>query len=59
MGNIFAGVTTDWGFDISDIWSSAMGIFSTLAIFIVFGIVIAFAPRLFTLVRKAILGGKG
>lgn len=55
MGNIFAGSVTDWGFDISDIWSSSMGIFGTLAVFIVLGIVIGFAPQLMQLVRAAII----
>lgn len=57
MGNILQGTTTDWGFDVSDIWSSSMGIFSTLAVFVVLGIVVAFAPRLIALVRGAVLGG--
>ncbi|WP_336791161.1 hypothetical protein [Paenibacillus sp. MMO-177] len=59
VGNIFSGVTMDWGFSVSDIWSSSMGIFASLAGFIVLGMVVTFAPRLFGLVRKAVVGGGG
>lgn len=55
MGNIFSGAATDWGFNVADIWSSSMGIFVTLAVFVVLGIAVGFAPELTQLVRGAII----
>lgn len=55
--NIFTG--TDWGFGASDIWTQGMGIVASVSGFLVLGIVIAFAPRIFGLLRKAIIGNGG
>lgn len=55
---IFDGAT-DWGFGASDIWSNSMAITASVSGFIILGIVVAFAPRVFGLIRKAITGGGG
>lgn len=55
MGNIFQGLTTNWGFSVADIWTSGMGIVGSLAPFILLGIVTLFAPNIIWLVRMAIL----
>lgn len=59
LGNIFSGITTDWGFGISDLWSSSMGIVGSLAPFILLGLSIVMAPKIFRLIRSASAGGGG
>lgn len=57
--NIFDGVTTNWGFEAADIWSSTMTVVGSVAGFLLLGIAVAFAPKAFTLLRKATTGGGG
>lgn len=47
----------NWGFQAQDIWSNGMTIVGSLATFIVLGIVVAFAPRIISLIKGAITGG--
>lgn len=57
--NIFSTVTTiDWGFDASDIFTNSMFLVSSLAAFILLGLAVIFAPKLFSLIRAAATGGK-
>lgn len=44
-----------WGFDSKDVWDSALSLFSSLAIFLLLGIVIRLAPRIFQLLRRAVI----
>lgn len=55
--NIFDGVTTSWGFEAGDIWSSVMSVVGSVAPFLLLGIAVAFAPKAFTIIRKAVSGG--
>lgn len=57
--NIFDGVTTSWGFEAGDVWSSVMSVVTSLAPFLLLGIAVAFAPKVFGLIRKATGGGNG
>lgn len=54
--NVISG-NTDWGFTSADIWSNGMAIVGSVAGFLILGIVIKFAPRIFTVIRSAIIGG--
>lgn len=49
--------TPDWGFTGGDIWGQAMLIVASLATFVVLGIVIKFAPRVFSVIWAALFGG--
>lgn len=52
--DIFSGITSvDWGFNAADIWKNGMFIVTSLATFIVLGIVIRFAPTIIMLVKNA------
>ena len=54
---LFSG-TQDWGFGASDIWSSSLLIVGSLSAFLVLRICIKFAPRVFTLLFRALgIGG--
>lgn len=48
---------TDWGFTSSDVWTNSMTITASLAGFILLGIAVVFAPKIFGLIRGAIVGG--
>lgn len=53
--DLFTGVTTvAWGFDAGDIWSNGVKIFTFLAMFILLGIAINFAPRLIDLAKNSL-----
>lgn len=59
-GSSGGGPTTDgMGFDPSDVWENAAKIVFSLASFLLLGIVIRLAPRLFKLLRTAILNRRG
>ncbi|MEK4493988.1 hypothetical protein NYE44_30515 [Paenibacillus sp. FSL L8-0493] len=54
---IFSG-TADWGFGASDVWSNVMLIVGSVSAFLVLGICIKFAPKVFTVIFKALgIGG--
>lgn len=50
-GNPFGG---GWGFDGKDVWQNVVMLVGSLSIFLLLGIVIKFAPRIFTMIRNAI-----
>jgi len=55
--NVFDGVTTSWGFTASDVWSNVMSVVGSVAPFLLLGIAVIFAPKAFSLIRKAATGG--
>lgn len=55
---IFDG-TANWGFGASDVWTNVMAIVGSVSGFLILGICVAFAPRVFTIIRKAVNGGGG
>ncbi|MMZ55613.1 hypothetical protein D1872_174720 [compost metagenome] len=52
---IFDG-TANWGFTGSDIWTNVMLIVASLSTFVILGICIKFAPRVFGVIRSALFG---
>ncbi|SDW82119.1 hypothetical protein SAMN04489725_11611 [Alicyclobacillus hesperidum] len=54
--SVISASAVNWGFTSNDVLSNSMALFSTLAGFVLLGIAIAFAPRLITLIKSAILG---
>ncbi|MEK4466427.1 hypothetical protein ACFWMP_31290 [Paenibacillus sp. NPDC058367] len=54
---IFSG-TADWGFGASDVWTNVMLIVGSVSAFLILGICIKFAPKVFTVIFKALgIGG--
>ena len=51
--DIFTGVTFDWGFTAADIMTNVMTLFGGLAMFILLGLAIFFAPKIIDLVKKS------
>lgn len=52
--NIFSGITVDWGFSPSDIFTNGMGLVATLAGFVLLGIAIKYVPVLIKVVKDAV-----
>lgn len=52
--NIFDGVTVDWGFSATDVFSNGMGLVLTLAGFVLLGIAIKYVPALIKMIKDAV-----
>lgn len=52
--NLFDGITIDWGFTAADIFSNGMALVGSLAVFVLLGIAIMYAPKLIDLIRTAV-----
>lgn len=52
--NLFEGITIDWGFTAADIFSNGMALVGSLAVFVLLGIAIMYAPKLIDLIRTAV-----
>lgn len=53
---VIGSTALNWGFTAQDVLSNSVTLFGTLAAFVLLGLAIAFAPRLISLVRMAIVG---
>ena len=53
--NVISG--TDWGLTGGDIWTQGMAIVGSLAGFVLLGITVRFAPKIFSVIRAAVFGG--
>lgn len=52
--NIFDGVAPiSWGFDAADIWTNAMFIVGSLAIFVLLGLSMGYVPRIIEMIKTA------
>lgn len=49
--------TVDWGFGSSDVWQTSMMIVGSVSGFLLLGIVVKFAPKIFGVIRSAVVGG--
>lgn len=58
MNNLFNGITINWGFTAGDIFSNGMVLVGSLAIFVLLGIAMAYAPQLINLIREAVKPGR-
>lgn len=54
LGNLFDGVTINWGFTAGDIFSNGMALVVSLAAFVLMGLAIAYAPQLIKLIKDAV-----
>lgn len=55
--NLFSGITIDWGFSPADIFSNGMTLVVSLALFVLLGIAMMYAPALIKLIREAVKPG--
>lgn len=52
--NLFEGLTVNWGFTPSDIFSNGMALVLSLAAFVLLGLAIMYVPALIKLIRDAV-----
>lgn len=57
MGNLFAGITVNWGFSGGDIFKNALFLVGSVAALILLGLAVRHVSDLIALIRTAVSGG--